>query len=268
MARPTSIHHNVILHGTPTAMAMRLSLQIAPIFPPSCPGCPWVAALLLVALVLPLSAAGRSVEGVVQGLQGTVDTALAPAFAEADLPYPPRRIALLGFKLERRLELWAQGPFEDAWHYVKTYRVRAASGYPGPKLRQGDRQVPEGLYQVTVLNPNSRFHLSMGLSYPNAFDKAMARRDGRTGLGGDIFIHGDQVSTGCLALGDPAIEELFVLVHQVGLDAVEVLIAPQDLRWRPHPSMAVDAPPWLPDLYRQLSQALERFPLPLQRLSR
>jgi hypothetical protein len=111
------------------------------------------------------------------------------------------------------LELWTE---DTAARLVHRYPVLAASGALGPKLRQGDLQVPEGVYRVLWLNPNSSYHLSMKLDYPNAFDREHARRDRRTDLGGDIFVHGRAVSIGCVALGDPAIEELFVLAADTG----------------------------------------------------
>ena len=69
------------------------------------------------------------------------------------------------------------------------YPILAASGVLGPKLREGDKQVPEGIYGAEALNPNSKFHLSIRLNYPNTFDRRMAQSDGRTQLGGDIMIH-------------------------------------------------------------------------------
>ena len=97
--------------------------------------------------------------------------------------------------------------------------------------------MPEGVYRIEYLNPNSSYHLSMKVDYPNAYDPAMAKRDGRTRLGGDIFIHGKDVSIGCVALGDRAIEELFTLVAETGTERVKVIIAPNDLRVarRDHP---------------------------------
>jgi murein L,D-transpeptidase YafK len=134
--------------------------------------------------------------------------------------------------------------------------VQAASGGPGPKLREGDRQVPEGLYKLLWLNPNSSYHLSMKLDYPNAFDRGKGRADGRTRLGGDIFIHGRAASIGCLAMGDPAIEELFTLVAEVGVGNVRVTIAPHDLRRRPAPT---DGPAWVRELYEALAPEVARF---------
>src|SRR6266542_3867493 len=112
-----------------------------------------------------------------------------PHFLRAQVAYPPKQLLLLGLKDERRLLVYAAGA-DGAFRFVRTYQVRAASGHLGPKLREGDQQVPEGLYRVEALNPNSRFHLSLRLDYPNAFDRQTAKRDGRTNLGGDIMIHG------------------------------------------------------------------------------
>jgi murein L,D-transpeptidase YafK len=124
-------------------------------------------------------------------------------------------------------------------------------------------QVPEGRYRVLWLNPMSSYHLSMRLDYPNAFDQAQARREGRTRLGGDIFIHGRAVSIGCLALGDEAIEELFVLASEVGVARLRVLIAPIDFRARDlRPDERRADLPWLDGLYADLRRDLARYPRP------
>lgn len=182
-----------------------------------------------------------------------------PHFRRAGVSYPPKRLAILVFKRERRLSLWAQE--QGQWRFVRHYPVLAASGHAGPKLREGDSQVPEGVYRIEHLNPNSSYHLSMKVSYPNEFDRAKAKLDGRTRLGGDIFIHGNRVSIGCVAIGDRAIEELFTLVAQTGHPRVKVIIAPNDLR----AGGAVrheDAPRWVGELYRRVRAALVPFPLP------
>jgi murein L,D-transpeptidase YafK len=142
---------------------------------------------------------------------------------------------------------------------VRSWAVLAASGGAGPKLREGDRQVPEGVYRIDQLNPNSAYHLSLRIDYPNAVDRAQAARDGRQRLGGDIFIHGKDVSVGCLAIGDEAIEELFWLAATVGKDAFTVVIAPTDLRRSPPPEPR--GPAWVMDLYRDLQRELEKFPV-------
>ncbi len=189
-----------------------------------------------------------------------VEARVRPAFAAAGLAYPPREIALLAFKDAAALELYAREP-QQAWRWVKRYPVLAASGQRGPKLAEGDQQVPEGVYRVESLNPNSRFHLSLRLDYPSDFDRDMAQRDGRTQLGGDIMIHGGCVSVGCLALGDEAAEELFVLAAQLaalGGSPLRVLIAPTDFR---RGELELPAQPaWLPELYETLRAALREFP--------
>jgi hypothetical protein len=129
----------------------------------------------------------------------------------------------------------------------------------GPKQKQGDRQVPEGIYQITLLNPNSTYHLSMKLNYPNSYDLTMAHHDRRSNLGGDIYIHGGTKSIGCLAIGDKAMEDLFVLVAKIGLDNASVLIAPYDLRkGSPNVYLRTD-PLWLPALYESLGQEMAKF---------
>lgn len=207
--------------------------------------------------------APRSVEDVLKTFGPDADARLKPAFEKGGLPYPPKEITLLGFKEEKRLELWAQ--HKQVWVFVTAFPILAASGVAGPKLRQGDQQVPEGIYRIEGLNPNSRFHLSLKLNYPNAFDRAQARREGRDHPGGDIFIHGRAVSIGCLAMGDAVAEELFVLVARIGIEHVKVILAPRDFRrprlepTAPLESSADIDPDWLPTLYAEIQAALKPY---------
>ncbi len=199
----------------------------------------------------------KTVADVVKQLGPQVDSRLKPCFAWAGVPYPPSRVALIGLKEEMKLELWAAK--DNTWVHVRTYDVYAASGVQGPKQKRGDRQVPEGIYQITSLNPNSTYHLSMKLNYPNSYDLAMARYDKRSNLGGDIYIHGGTKSLGCLAVGNRAIEEVFVLIAKTGVDNVSVLIAPYDLRkGSPNVYLSTD-PTWLPTLYKSLGQEMAGF---------
>jgi hypothetical protein len=181
---------------------------------------------------------------------------LVPYFHHAGVLYPPDALALLGFKAEKRLEVWAR--HQDAWVFIRAYGIEAASGTAGPKLREGDYQVPEGVYAIVALNPNSQFHLSLRLDYPNAVDRQQAAMEGREQLGGDIFLHGKDVSAGCLAMGDVAIEELFVLVARTGLERVAVLLAPSDFRQH---AVARDSsrPAWVEALYGELHRELGQF---------
>jgi hypothetical protein len=202
----------------------------------------------------------RTVADVVARYGPAARRRLGPDFRRAGVTWPPKQIALLVFKREKRLSLWARSATDGPWRFIRHYPVLAASGHAGPKLRQGDLQVPEGVYRIEHLNPNSSYHLSMKVSYPNDLDRRMAARDNRTRLGGDIFIHGDQVSIGCVALGDPAIEEIFTLVAETGHQRVKVIIAPNDLR-AGGAVIHEEAPTWVRELYRIVAAALVEFPM-------
>lgn len=180
-------------------------------------------------------------------------------FANANVAYPPKEIALLAFKKERHVELWAKNENHN-WRFIHKYPLTAFSGRLGPKLRESDGQIPEGIYRLSSYNPFSSMHLSMMINYPNNFDRLQASKDGRRRLGNNIFLHGKSVSVGCLAIGDKAIDQLFLLTRRVGLSRVKLIIAPNDLR-KDKPATANFAQPrWLPELYKQIVYALNEFP--------
>ncbi|MDR2165341.1 MAG: L,D-transpeptidase family protein [Zoogloeaceae bacterium] len=112
------------------------------------------------------------------------------------------------FKAEARLELYGKASGAKRYGRIATYDICALSGGLGPKRRQGDRQVPEGFYEIDRFNPQSRYFLSLGLDYPNTADRLKNAADGDPG--GDIFIHGDCVSIGCLAMTDDKIQEIYL----------------------------------------------------------
>jgi murein L,D-transpeptidase YafK len=175
--------------------------------------------------------------------------------------FPPPAITLLAFKDSKRLELYAPDP-QGAWQQVRVYPIQAASGITGPKLREGDKQVPEGIYAIESLNPNSLFHVSLRLNYPNAFDQQMGLADGRAALGGDIMIHGKAKSIGCLAMGDVVAEEVFALAAWVGKENVRVVIAPTDFRQATAANVpAVPLPVWAEVLYQHLRVELTYYSL-------
>ncbi|MBR3924184.1 MAG: hypothetical protein IKJ45_13785, partial [Kiritimatiellae bacterium] len=95
------------------------------------------------------------------------------------------KLQILVFKNERSVEVHASG-----WKAPRIYPMTAFSGTLGPKLREGDGQIPEGIYGIGYLNPNSSYYLSLKVTYPSASDRAHAKADGRTNLGGDIMSHG------------------------------------------------------------------------------
>lgn len=165
---------------------------------------------LLTAFVLTLSAVGLSGclgEGAAPHLKPI------PAAAQA-------RLAKLGmtqetpilvriFKQEAELEIWKQKD-DGRFHLFKTYPICNYSGDLGPKLKEGDKQSPEGFYTVSPgrMNPNSKFHLSFNLGYPNAYDAA----HGRTGA--HLMVHGDCSSAGCYAMTDALIEEIYAIARE------------------------------------------------------
>jgi murein L,D-transpeptidase YafK len=133
------------------------------------------------------------------------------------------------FKQEKIVELWAKSKTQSSWQLVKTYSVCASSGTLGPKRRQGDLQVPEGFYTLDKFNPVSNFYLSLGVNYPNVSDRIIG---GKGDLGGDIFIHGNCVTIGCLPLTDDKIKELYVAVVEAksgGQTTIPVHIFPAKL---------------------------------------
>ncbi|HUF62646.1 MAG TPA: murein L,D-transpeptidase family protein [Verrucomicrobiales bacterium] len=111
------------------------------------------------------------------------------------------------FKDPGELELWVFQPAAGIYKRFRTYKIAKFSGTLGPKLREGDRQAPEGFYSVAAdrMNPRSAFHLSFDLGYPNAYD----RHHDRTGS--LLMVHGSDVSTGCYAMTDAFIEEIYTL---------------------------------------------------------
>ena len=185
----------------------------------------------------------------------SVHARLEPRFHEIGITYPPKKLSLVGLKQERQLQLWVSDDSSD-FRFLKSYPIVAASGTLGPKLKEGDRQVPEGLYQIESLNPNSRFHLALRVNYPNAFDKEHGRLDGRTNLGSDIMIHGGSASIGCLAVGDQAAEDLFVLAAESDIKNISVILAPVDFRVRELPPGAPSSPAWISKLYADIRNAL------------
>lgn len=187
-----------------------------------------------------------------------VEPQLKNYFSKAAVSYPPREVALLAFKSERKIELWARDSSQK-WRHIHNYPLTGFSGRLGPKLKVNDKQIPEGIYKLVNFNPFSSMHLSMMLNYPNNFDKQKGYQDGRSNLGNNIFIHGKNLSVGCLAVGDLAIDQLFILARRVGLSHIQVIIAPNDLRLQKPATSTFAQPRWLPELYKQIAVSLKPF---------
>ncbi len=160
------------------------------------------------ALLLSLSLLSRDRVADARSRRGDEITKLLTA---AGLTTKPTEVYLRVLKTERQVELWG-GPRGKPLSLIKTYSICAASGAPGPKRIEGDEQVPEGFYEVPEFNAVSSYHLAMKVSYPNASDRI--RSDPKT-PGGLIYMHGNCVSIGCIAIEDAQIEEVYL----VSLDA-------------------------------------------------
>jgi murein L,D-transpeptidase YafK len=165
-------------------------------------------------------------------------------FAEQEMPFPPEKLFFRAFKQEQVLEVWAAE--KGSYQLIKSYDICMMPGKLGPKIRQGDKQVPEGIYFIDTLNPNSEFHLSMRVNYPNEAD--LIRSSAEKDPGGDIYIHGDCYSVGCLPMQDEPIEEIFWLVtmhqHRHPQQVIPVHIFPfrfSESNWSTHTSTA---PQW------------------------
>jgi hypothetical protein len=197
----------------------------------------------------------KSIEERVTEFGEAVHSRLNSHFEAAGVVYPPKKFVLVGLKQEREVEVWAAGESGE-FRYLKSYPILAASGTLGPKLAEGDQQVPEGLYKIESLNPNSLYHLALRINYPNNFDKTKAQAEWRTDLGSDIMIHGKSVSIGCLAMGDQAAEDLFVLAAKTGIENIGVILSPVDFRLRKPPLLPPDAPAWTRELYSEIRREL------------
>jgi murein L,D-transpeptidase YafK len=155
----------------------------------------------------------------------TEDT-LKKQFEKQKLVWPPKSMYVRSFKYDRQLEVWVKSSNKDGFKLFKTYRVCLQSGSMGPKRVEGDFQVPEGFYYVNEFNPNSNYHLALGLNYPNASDRILsdASRPGNA-----IYIHGDCVSTGCIPITDAPMDEVYFLastIYNQGEEFIPVHVFP------------------------------------------
>lgn len=159
----------------------------------------------------------------IAALQDTVLPKLMVLF-QAKNTTPGDSVLIRVFKQEKQLELWVARAGDLV--LLKTYVVCAASGRPGPKRKQGDMQVPEGFYAVDHFNPESDYHLSFRVNYPNEADRYFADPQRP---GGDIYVHGDCASIGCIAIRDAPIEEVFLsawLAKEKGQVTIPIHIFP------------------------------------------
>lgn len=151
---------------------------------------------------------------------------LRKEFQKKGLAYPARYIFVRSFKLDSEMEIWVKNNATDTFRLFKSYRVCTLSGKMGPKRKEGDRQVPEGFYYINDFNPNSNYHLSLGLNYPNFSDRILS--DPKK-PGGEIYIHGNCITVGCIPLTDEFIDEVYILAvnaKNAGQDFIPVHVFP------------------------------------------
>jgi murein L,D-transpeptidase YafK len=189
------------------------------------------------------------------------DELLGQLFAAKNLSYPPRTILLRAFKKEALLELWAEEAPGGGYTLVKTYPICATSGKLGPKRSFGDEQVPEGFYELDWFNPQSNFYLSLHVSYPNQSDRILGSRQNP---GGDIFLHGNCVTIGCLPITDDGIKEVYwlaVLAKTSGQTHLPIEIFPARLPDRALDQLASEnrSAPQVVEFWKNLKEGFDYF---------
>src|SRR5689334_5895479 len=151
---------------------------------------------------------------------------LKKQFEAKGFAWPAKFVYIRSFKYDGQMEVWVKNDRKEPYKLFKTYRVCALAGTLGPKRMQGDYQVPEGFYYINEFNPNSTYYLSLGLNYPNPSDKILSDV---YKPGGDIYIHGSCVTTGCIPVTDQQIDEIYLLAafaKNAGQDFIPVHIFP------------------------------------------
>jgi murein L,D-transpeptidase YafK len=150
-------------------------------------------------------------------------------FKNKNLTYSGFQLFIRAFKQEQVMEVWIKQKNAQTYSLLHTYEFCTSSGTLGPKRKEGDLQIPEGIYHINHFNPESNFYLSLGINYPNASDNILSDK---TNPGGAIYIHGSCVTIGCIPLTDDKIKELYVLAVEArnnGQEKIPVHIFPTRL---------------------------------------
>jgi murein L,D-transpeptidase YafK len=165
---------------------------------------------------------------VFQAFRDKGELALAK-LAEAGINHFDFDIYLRAFKFEEDLEVWAKNRNDSTYTLVQTYKFCSNVGTLGPKRKEGDKQIPEGIYKISQFNYASEFCLSLKVNYPNASDIVFADAQSP---GGMIYIHGGCNTVGCIPITDEGIKELYVLCVEAknsGQEEIPVHILPARL---------------------------------------
>lgn len=157
------------------------------------------------------------------------ETVVKQFFADRNLSMDKFQLFLRAFKKEQLLEVWIKEKDKEQFSLLHTYDFCTTSGTLGPKRKEGDLQIPEGIYTINHFNPVSNFYLSLGINYPNESDKILSDK---THPGGAIYIHGNCVTIGCIPITDDKIKELYIIgveARNGGQDKIPVHIFPTKL---------------------------------------
>lgn len=204
----------------------------------------WAPALALLLCATACRAADR-----VEEVRKARGEEIATLVRSAQVAWPVGELYLRAFKKEQQLEVWGGEPGKPLV-LIKRYPICAASGALGPKRKEGDLQVPEGLYELGRFNPASSYHLSLEITYPNASDRVLSDPKRPGGL---IYLHGNCVSIGCIAIEDGPIEEVYLMALEARTRRIPIHIFP----------FRFDGAPLEPgphaDFWRQLQPAYTAF---------
>jgi murein L,D-transpeptidase YafK len=182
-------------------------------------------------------------------------------FDKQDLSQQNYSLFIRAFKKEMKLEVWVKPKDNEKFTILHTYDFCTTSGVYGPKRKEGDLQIPEGVYYINHFNPLSDFHLSLGISYPNESDKILSDKNKP---GGAIYIHGNCVTVGCIPITDDKIKELYILAVDArngGQDKIPVHIFPTKLSKRKLDELTaeVNASQKLAEFWKNLQVVFEDF---------
>lgn len=167
-------------------------------------------------------------------------------------------IFIRAFKQEKKLEVWVKNKGDKKYKHLKTYDFCQTSGVLGPKRKSGDLQIPEGFYKIDLYNPESSYHLSFRINYPNASDLILGDQENP---GNEIFIHGDCVTVGCIPLGDDHIKELYLLaiLSKNGNGQANVHIFPAKMSGEHYSSLLEKSPEHLKTFWASLQAGFDHF---------
>lgn len=191
------------------------------------------AILIAIAIVLMLQQASfketQRTHSRVKAAYQEKETVVKKYFSDSKLSMDKFQLFLRAFKKEEKLEVWIKEKGKDQYVLLHTYDFCSTSGSLGPKRKEGDYQIPEGVYQINHFNPLSNFHLSLGINYPNDSDKILSDKKHP---GSAIYIHGNCVTIGCIPITDDKIKELYILSVEAkngGQEKISVHIFPSRL---------------------------------------